>query len=229
MLLMIWVLSSIWLSVAFVAAWYGYQIKHATRPASAHQSWFTAWSITLLLFTFYLIFEIFHLDSAKLNFLTNNLIVSVVLIYVQVGVLVRVDSKDLELWTPVLLKLIGPIRGTLTALLLSLPALFSGYWLPAGDDSVRGLTSTNYADYDIYYEVIAILSVSVLVYCLPGTSPTVYIRIGAILYGLGWLCEFISTALIPSHPDILFIISWFATALGVPFVILAVFMNRRSL
>jgi prepilin signal peptidase PulO-like enzyme (type II secretory pathway) len=224
---MLWILSLIWLSILFVVVWYFLQVKNAKTPAAAHLSWFTAWTLMLLLFTFYIIFTIFNLDTSKLNFLTNSLIMAIVFIFIQIGAMLYIEAQDVEAWTPLLLRLLGPIRGVLTAILLSLAILLPGVRTPVDPNSIRSFTTTGYQDYDIYYEIVAILSMSLTVWLLPRQLPAGFVRIGAALYGFGWACEFISTALIPGRPDAWFIASWFTTALALPFIVSAVLLSKR--
>lgn len=152
---------------------------------------------------------------------------AIVFIFIQIGAMLYIEAQDVEAWTPLLLRLLGPIRGVLTAILLSLAILLPGVRTPVDPNSIRSFTTTGYQDYDIYYEIVAILSMSLTVWLLPRQLPAGFVRIGAALYGFGWACEFISTALIPGRPDAWFIASWFTTALALPFIVSAVLLSKR--
>jgi len=220
------IIVSILIGIAFITVWYIKQIIEKDN-ISVYQSWVTSWSLNFILFTYYLISSTLGVNNPKTNILMQSITIVILITFLQIAVLIKINSYDIEKWTPTVLKLVGPVKGILTSLLLCIPILLPRVPTFSDSFSVRNFTSCGYIDYDIYYETVCSILLAGSYFCLKYKKPELFIKISLALYVIGWIME-LTSSILPTHPDWLFLVSWILTAIAVPLSIIGVILNQKT-
>jgi hypothetical protein len=220
------ILIFILIGIAFITIWYIKRII-VSDQISVYQAWVTSWTLNFILFSYYIVSAIFNINDPQFNILAQSVTVVILITFLQIGVLLKVNSYDIEMWTPTVLKLIGPIKGVVTSLFLGIPALLPMIPLYSAPDSIQAVTSCGYIDFDIYYEIVCSILLLLALWCINNKKPQGYIRLSILLYLIGWLME-LTSSILPSHPDWLYLVSWILTAIALPLSILGIILVQKT-
>lgn len=220
------ILIFILIGIAFITTWYIKRIIESDQ-ISVYQAWVTSWGLNFILFSYYIVSAIFNINDPQFNILAQSITIVILITFLQIGVLLKINSYDIEMWTPLALKLVGPVKGVITTLLLGIPALLPMIPFYASPDSIQAVTSCGYIDLDIYYEIVCSTILTLALFCINNKIPQGFIRLSILLFLIGWLME-LTSSILPSHPDWLYLVSWILTAIALPFSIIGIILFQKT-